>query len=406
MLAKRLSLLTIAVIAFAVVALTGVGNLLQGTDPSRALAYNPYDADARVKWMEEAIEPGNEVPLADVERVARDSIRFTPIHAPSYSVLAEVQQRRGNPTRANATFAAALSLAKTESRALQRTLQSALAGGDVPGAIEKLDILFRRWPRDFDSFASEIPLLAANRTGYQLLQETLRTDPPWRDRLMSFLNRSHETVGLAYRLQLALNDDGTRPQETARTQQALIRNGEFEQAYRLFLFTRDQNDQFHAGYVFNSTFALEPSGRPFDWTIRRTPGVNILREPYDDEGQPDYRLRVQFLGKPVRNIGLSQSVFLPRGAYRLQADISAENLEAPRGLYFNLTCVDPREQLARLDIPDGTYGTRVIEADVTLPDRSCRMLKLEVRTDLIAESFRYGYSGSLFLHRVSIIRNT
>ena len=113
-------------------------------------------------------------------------------------------------------------------------------------------------------------------------------------------------------------------------------------------------------------------------------------------------LTLGFLGKPVKNISLSQYIYLPAGKYRLSAETSAYNLKAPRGLYWKIDCINPVEAIARIDIPEGSYRNRMLQTEFDLPDSSCRMTRLQMGTDLIAESFRYPYSGTMRIHEVAL----
>ena len=404
MLVKRLAFLGIALLAFVTVALTGLGSFFRDVDPARALSYNPFDGEARAQFVGNAVADS-----AELERsvtVALNGIRFAPIDARMHSLLAEVQRQQGARREAKARYEAALSLSKTESLALQRTLQTALEQGDFSSAMEKLDILFRRWPSAFDSFSPAVPYILRDPSGFKVALEMLQQDPPWRSLFLGVLNRSPETLDMAYRMLLELNEDGSRTDESARTQQALLRNRDYVRAFRLFLLSQSDEDRQNYGYIFNGKFALEPSDRPFDWYVTNTPGVSLERAGRDVDGERDYRLVIHFLGKPVRRIGLSQVVLLPPGDYRLNIEADATDLKAPKGLYFNLSCIDPRAEVARLDIPSGSYRAETLQAEFTVPDGECKVLQLDMRTDLSVESFRYGYSGTLSIDSVSISRST
>ena len=127
------------------------------------------------------------------------------------------------------------------------------------------------------------------------------------------MNRSPRNVGLAYRLQLDLGagEDAWRHNEIGQTLWALLRRKHTDLAYRLFLLTLSDKDRAHSGFVFNGRFALEPSGRPFDWSLTSDAGVSISRM-VDDQSGPV--LMVRFLGKPVKTIRAGQLLFLRLGA--------------------------------------------------------------------------------------------
>ncbi len=406
-LVKRLMILCVGLFTLALVTLTGLANFLQEADPRGAVSINPFDVDARANLVEQAVFSETPIASPDLSDIAQQAIRFAPINARSYSLLAEAERLQGRDETTEALYDAALMLSKTEGLALQRTLQSALEQGDFAAALDKLDILFRRYPSAFNTFAPAIPPLMDDPEGYRLALAVLRDDPPWRGRFLSALNRDPAAISVANRLQQALNRDGkANPAEIGGTLSALIRNKDYGGAFRLFLLTQSVEDKRLGGYVFNGAFDAEPSGRPFDWTFRNSAGVSMFRETREGEGAPQSSLLVRFLGKPIKRVGLGQYIFLPPGEYRLRAEVQAANLSAPKGLYFNLICVDPRAGLVRLDVPEGSYRERTLEADFNLPDANCQLLWLDMQTDLIAESFRYAYSGSLSIQNISIDKRT
>ncbi|MCP4317490.1 MAG: hypothetical protein GY789_16115 [Hyphomicrobiales bacterium] len=402
---KRLVLVCVALATFCVVALTGLSNFYRTTDPQRALSLNPLNITASMDLLISAINAREGAsPVQELGAVAQNAIQYTPIHAPARGLLGEILHRQGDQNAANAVFEVALSLSKTEPTALQRTLATAVRGGDNASAMAKLDILFRRWPARFASFAPAIPYLLRQPDGYQVALAVLREDPPWRPHFLRYLNGDPGTVDLAYRLQLDLNSNtkDTRPRELGGTLSALLRNGKYDFAHRLFLLTLNEADRSNNGYLFNSSFELEPSGRPFDWTLRSQPGVRVSRDTRDTSNGEDSTLTVQFLGKPVKRIGVDQHLYLPPGKYELAVDLDVANLKTPKGLFLNIVCIDPRRTVSRLDIPTGSYRDKILTTEFTLADSTCKMLRLGMGTDLIAESFRYRYSGTLSIRDISV----
>tara|TARA_R110000751_G_scaffold172928_3_gene279349 strand:- start:63283 stop:64524 length:1242 start_codon:yes stop_codon:yes gene_type:complete len=402
---KQLALACVALVTFCAVALTGISNYYAESKPQQALSLNPLNAEAANRFLANwLIEPDSDVDFEHVDRVARMTIRYAPSHAQTYGLLGEIRRAREETKNAYALYDAALSVSSTEAIALQRTLATAIIGGDYAEAMAKLDILFRRWPSNFSTFAVIIQPLLRDPEGYKEALATLRTGPPWRRPFLGVLNRDVSSLDLAYRLQLDLNSDTdvSRQNEIGETLSALLRSKKYDQAYRLFLLTLNEEDQRYNGYVFNGNFILKPSGRPFDWAYANRPGVRISRIVGNNADGTAGNLTLGFLGKPVKNISLSQYIYLPAGKYRLSAETSAYNLKAPRGLYWKLDCINPVETIARIDIPEGSYRNRMLQTEFDLPDSSCRMTRLQMGTDLIAESFRYPYSGTMRIHEVAL----
>ena len=348
-------------------------------------------------------ETENRTSFEEVDKKARRAIRYAPIHAQLRGLYGESLFQQGDGA-AEDVFNVTLDLAQTETTALQRTLQTAVTDGDSAAALAKLDILFRRWPGQFASFAPIIPYLLSLPDGYQVGLSELRKSPPWRGRFLAYLNRDPGTVDLAYRLQLDLNGNlqETNPGEIASTVSALLRFKKYDLAHRLFLLTLNETDRENYGYLFNSNFELALSGRPFDWSLRDQPGVRVSRETKSTAQGDETALTIRFHGKPVKQIGVTQYLYLPAGKYQLTVDLDADNLKTPKGLFVQITCLDPRRAVSKLDIPPGSYRDRILQSTFVLPDSSCKMLQLGMGTDLIAESFRYRYMGELSIRDISI----
>lgn len=389
------------------IGLTGLSAIYQNIQPERALSFNPFNSRASIALLAEGLTGSDALSLLPaLDEAAQDAIRYAPINALAYGLMGEVRLGEGERHTADALFDIALSLSRTEANALQRTLERAIKRGDYRAAIEKLNIFSRRWPAHFASLAPVIPQLLRTPDGYATALSTLSAEPPWRSRLLQFLDRDPGSIDLAYRLQLDLNGntDDTRPREIGRTLSGLLRNKRYDQAYRLFLLTLNETDRAHYGYVFNGGFDLAPSGRPFDWNLKSRPGVKISREAMDTADGEDFQLKLQFLGKPVKRIDVSQYLYLPAGQYKLTLNVDASDLEVPKGLHLNIVCTEPKRTVSRIDVLPGSYRNETLEANFTLPDSTCKMFRLAMGTDLIAESFRYRYSGTLEIDNVSLRR--
>ncbi len=344
--------------------------------------------------------------LATLDEVAQDTIRHAPINALAYGLMGEIRLAEGERQTADALFDIALALSRTESNALQRTLARAIEREDYSAAIEKLDIFFRRWPARFSTFAPAISQLLRTPGGYETALSTLAAEPPWRSQLLQYLDKDPGSIDLAYRLQLDLNGNReiTRPREIGSTLSGLLRNKQYDQAYRLFLLTLNETDRANYGYVFNGSFDLESSGRPFDWKFESRPGVNISREAMDISDGQNFWLKLQFLGKPVKKVDVGQYLHLPAGQYTLTVGIDASDLNLPKGLYMHIDCIDPKREVSRINVPPGNYQNETLEAHFMVPDSICKMFRFALGTDLIAESFRYRYSGILAIDNVSLTR--
>ena len=365
---------------------------------------NPLNAGARMALLEEALSDEQVDFAQEPADFARTTIRYAPIQASAFAQLGEIYYRQGNATAADALFDTALSLAQTEGLALQRTMINSMQQGDYALAMRKFDVLMRRWPNESDAFASLVPVLMRQAGGYNEALSLLKDAPPWRQRFLRHLNRDVDSADLSYRLQLDLYDSGSNLEysEVSEAIQTLIQWKRYDLAYRLFLLTQTEDDRLYNKYVFNGSFALELNDRPFNWQVRQHAGLYISRKALNDIDGQAFALSIRFMDKPVKRIGLNQIINLPAGRYRLSVDLGATRLNAPKGLYWRISCTNQREPLARLDIPEGQYQRKTLETEFAVVEGECELLNLTMHTDLTVESFRYRYSGELTVYDVSL----
>ena len=112
-------------------------------------------------------------------------------------------------------------------------------------------------------------------------------------------------------------------------------------------------------------------------------------------------LSIEFFDSPSRLGNVSQFLALPPGRYTLLTELSASGLEAPRGLYWQISC--PSVTLARLDLPDGSYENRSLEVDFSVP-ADCGTQTLTLMTDVKTDSWRDQYRGRLTISRTALRR--
>lgn len=379
---------------------TGISNLLAQRAPDLALAVNPFHAEARLQRIVSRLARSGDP--AEIRREAERQVALAPADARGYSLLAEVHYRSGDTDLARELFAAALDRAKTEIHALKRSIEFLARQGDFAEVMEQVDLIARRWPDHFPAIAPHLAVLLQDPAAYGRTLELLRDSPPWAGEFFRALSNDENGLDFAYRLQVDLSrqDGQSLPLEAENTMRALIRVKQYDLAYRLFLFTQTEADKELAGYVFNGDFAARPGRRPFDWQIRD----NASAEAHWAAGEDGGHVRIRFLGKPVRTVGVSQTLHLPSGRYALMLEYSAAGLEIPRGLFLRLRCQSAPREAARIVIPEERAVRQRLAVEFEVDPDDCSFYILAVETALIADSFLYAYRGTVTLHGVHIER--
>lgn len=382
---------------------------LEQTDPQLALKLYPLNANALVAWGVEALDKtGGNAPLEAIERNVRVAIPLNAGDARLYSLLGEVERRRAKPKAAYALFDHALLLAKTETHALQWVIQRAVDQHDYQKATNKLDILFRRWPERIEPVAAALPQIYQNADAYAILLARLGDNPPWRWRLISALSadQADDQAGdldFAARLvrDLAVTPSPPSRTEIARVLSNLVRQKQYDLAYRTFLLTLAPAEKDLTGFVFDGLFRQAPSGRVFDWSIHSQPGTSLTLPAGRDLSPSGEGLALDFNETPVLRVGIEQYLKLPPGDYEIAFAASAKSARLPKGLMWSLDCRAPAKKVLRLDVPPGDYKDRTISAAFTVP-QDCPLQVLSLTTNAIAESWSERYGGRILFQTMRI----
>jgi len=368
--------------------------------PSVALRLNPWNADARVASMSNALGTPD-MPPSELAALAEDAQRglwLAPVDARFRSLLGEVRQRQGDSATAQQLFITAQRVSPTELHALGQLILAAGNRGELAEAVRLLDVMLRRWPDELKNVEPALPALLASAEGQQAVLDVLQAAPPWRRPFLAALARSDATLAPASQLLLNLAGSANPPTaaEIGTVVTGFLRARRYDDAHRLFLLTLSEADFARTGLVHNGRFEAAASPSPFNWQFASTAAAEVRFD-----GAPPYAgAGIRFLNKPARDIRLRQTILLGPGRYRLAADVSAVSLVIPRGLYWSVRCLEPSRELARLDVDPGTYRDRTIVTEFDVDD--CAAQSVDLRSGLVADSWVYRYSGRVTFHSLGI----
>lgn len=386
---------------------TGVSNYLAPWSPDSAAAVNPFNSAAQTNDLVAKLSRSNaESEVEKIRSQAQRLIRIAPTLARGYSLAAETYMLSGEVETARHLYDVALSLNKAEVTALQRSYVFLLREGKIASALDRFDLIGRRWPDRIELFMPMIPALLNDPAGYQHMLGLLQSRPPWRGSVFAALGRQADGLELAYRLSRDINrlEEESNPAEAGRVMWALISAKRYDLAYRLFLFTQTDSDRKNSGYVFNSAFETAPSGRPFDWAIGNSSGASISW--IEGSEKEESRIHIRFVNKPAKHVRVSQYTHIPPGDYILSVTYSSKGLKLPKGLNVELSCSSPSRNIVQIQIPESDSEHSVVNSEFSINDSTCSIYIVRLSTDLIAESFRYKYNGYIDLESISIKKSS
>ncbi|MGX5805240.1 tetratricopeptide repeat protein [Bradyrhizobium sp. Arg314] len=386
---------------------TELSRLLETDMPAISMALDPLNVDALIDDVAGDLnDTANPPDLYALYSRASGALRDNVGDARLYSLMGEIEYRQGKQDDAYALFDQARKLSKTEIHALKRSIGHSVEIGDLSKAVSEIDTLLRRWPDQFPAVAEGLPAILSNPDGYHAMLAAIAAQAPWRANLFSVLGKTRQGLDFANQLLLDLvrSDAPPKSGELSSVITGYIVQKEYEQAYRLFLFTLSDEERKLGGYVFNSTFEPGYDGKPFDWQVRDQPGVEVTFATSQDAVEGDGGATLRFLDTPIKNTALQQYIELPPGSYRISLVASGRNLKLPKELFWAIRCVDPVSEIARFNVPEGTFNRQSLSQEFSVGPAGCPMHMLRLETAAIAESWRSRYIGTLVMHKLSIER--
>ncbi|WP_244571428.1 tetratricopeptide repeat protein [Mesorhizobium carmichaelinearum] len=375
--------------------------------PAVSMVLDPVNVDALIGEISDDLnDTANPPDLDALAARAKGALRFNVGDARLYSLIGEIEYRQGKKDDAYALFDQARRLSKTEIHALQRSIGHSIEIGDLSKAVNELDTLLRRWPDQFPAVAEGLPAMLSNPDGYHAVLASIAAGAPWRASLFSALGKTRPGLDFANQLLLDLVGSGAPPKssELSSVITGYIAQKEYEEAYRLFLFSLTDDQRKLGGYVFNSTFEPGYGGKPFDWQVRDQSGLEVTFVTSQDAVEGEGGATVRFLDTPVKNTALQQYIELPPGSYRISLVASGRNLKLPKELFWTIRCVGSVGEIARFNIPEGTFNRQSLSQEFSVGPDVCPMQLLRLETAAIADSWRFRYIGTLVMHKLNIER--
>lgn len=366
---------------------------------------NPLNSEAQVNAVVTTLNAPGTPDLDALSKAARQMISTSRGDARSYSILGAVEERAGQGETAEEFYSVALRHSKSELHALLRLADIRMQAGNVPAALDNIDLLLRRWPGYWNQVQPILVAAATRPDGSDALIEKLNGQPPWRGRAVATLAAAPATLGAARDLVVqapaGIRASGSWQGERDTVINALVRAKAYADAYGLFLSTLTEDEAKLAGYVFDGKFT-QPSRRGyFNWRTQKPGAVDIGFG--DSAAQGAGGLAVRFLDSPARPGIVSQNLLLPLGSYRLSVDVATDGLSAPKGLFWRLACSEG-QSLGQLDIPPGTAGSAVLTLDFDVPTAGCSRQTLSLDTAVKTDSWRDRYQGEARFESLVIAR--
>ena len=310
----------------------------------------------------------------------------------------------GDTRRAGTLLEAAVRRSKHDSLAVFMMIRRSADMQDWPAAMFYADVLMRA---RYDLLQAVTPLvvrLAETPAANSLVKKALAEKPIWRGVFFEFMLGSLTDARTPLDLYLSLKDSDSPPtrREIAAYLRFLIGNQLHDLAYYTWLQFLPPELMASAGFVFNGSFDMPPSGMPFDWSLPNAveATVEIVRVPGEDANRA---LRIEFGSGRVQLGDIQQRTLLAPGTYKLSGRHKGE-LAGRRGTRVTISCAArTNSKLAEGPMLIGQFlEWRNFDLTFTVHDDcSSQLIRIHLDARFSAEQF---LSGIVWYDDIAIAR--
>jgi len=354
-------------------------------DPNRALSW-VADEPAALDLLaaRELTKPeGN---LDSAREWAKNALRSNPLDAQALTLLGLIAERKGDQQSADALMR--LSGARTWRDRVSQTwlFNRKVRRGQYSDALPHVDAILRMGRTQTELF----PVLAAftaDPRAFEALTAFLAESPPWRAWFLSELSARLANQARLMELYAALNETGKPPTkvELRPYLNRLIKDGNFDQAYKTWQMTSPPEQRAAGTYPFNRDFDMPIDGLPFNWNLEPIPGAEI-QIVSSVNGDRKRTLLVQFSGARVPFANVKQLMLLPAGEYTFTGRVKSEGLLTSRGLWWHILCAQPANTLVHTDLVSGTLPWTDFTVTFQVPATDCHAQWLQLELPARIES--------------------
>ncbi|MCW6537282.1 hypothetical protein [Sphingomonas lycopersici] len=353
---------TVAVGGYAVA--FSMAQVVVKTDPALAFRLASYDgrlAAAQAAALQRmAVTSGKGLPAG---WLAAKALRQDPTAVAAVMVLAVEAELRRDQARARRNLRYAQKLSRRDVSMQLWSIETAVAAGDVSGALKWYDITLRTDPAMSETLFPVLAAATAEVPIREQLMHTLAGNPQWGGQFMRYLAVHSADPRIPAALFTALHKVKVGVPEDARTDtiNRLIARGELDDAWSFYALDRSGASRSRSrdpGFIAE----LEtPSS--LDWVPINDNGTTTLIQ----DGALEFSAAAA-VGGPL----LRQTQLLAPGDYQLigrSADVDQSEDSRP---YWTLTCLDGRET-GRVALPNSPGSSASFSGIFRVPDRSCKV---------------------------------
>jgi hypothetical protein len=354
---------------------------LAQSHPDAALNFVADQSVALIRRaQQELVEP--DANLDSAREWAQRALRSSPLNARALTLLGLIAERKADQQNADALMRIAGTRTWRDQTTNEWLLNREAHRGDYADALPYADAMLRI---SYKSQTELFPVLASftvDPRAFEALTAFLAASPPWRPWVLSELSARLANQTRLIQLYTALNgsENPVTKTELRPYLTRLIKDENFELAYRTWQTTLPPPQRADASYPFNRDFAFPVDGLPFNWSLESTPGADIQIVSSTEAGKKR-ALLVEFAGSRVRFANVKQLLLLPPGSYSFNGQVKTAELRTARGLWWHIFCANSSEStLANTELVSGTmpWTDFMVKFQVPATDCGAQWLQLEL----------------------------
>jgi len=383
---------------------------LDARPPMPEQGRRPVAAPATPESRADAELPTTATPLdteeaAAISKLAVRALRSDLGSARALRILGQVAGASGDQQAAMRLMKMAARRSLRESVAVYLMLLRSYLDKDFDAALTYADALMRTRYDLAEATAPALARMAEDPVAAPKLQAVLAAEPPWRSFVLERMNAAISEPRTPLRLLLNLKGTASppTPQEIRQYLEFLVRRNAYELAYYAWLQLLPSDQLAVVAPVFNGSFDFQPTGMPFDWTIKPGFGVTVgVGSAPDSDGNKG--LRVEFGAGRVELGDVSQRLMLAPGPYELRFKYRGE-VTGRRGLRWVVACAaEVKSTLVETQPFLGTQRAwRSTQASFQVPAEGCASQTIRLVHDARSSSEQF-VSGLVWYDDIAISR--
>ncbi len=364
-----------AFLAWRILAL-GMADYYAEKDPETALA---WDAQHPLALRNQAARLLESAPT-QADHLLQEALRQNPSDGRAYVMLAWLREQAGE-------MEAARQLIEQASALGPRQWQVQLDVAAFWLRQQRLDLAVQSWDIALQmqrSLAKQLFPVLLKIAEQPALRQTLfplaRTAPAWWPNFFIYAVANASQLETLRALYQVPREDGPTAQERRVFLTRLQREGQWKEAYFIWVNALNEAGLKALGNLFNGHFEQPLANEGFGWRFSQPRGTEIeTASTYGMEGEK--ALRIAFFGQRVRFQHLSQPLLLEPGAYQLRGSVRLDNLKTTQGLQWRIYCLAPtQQQIAASGRFLGASLWRRFTLTFEIPQENCavQLLRLEL----------------------------